>query len=288
VPIRTVAKKIIPARAIPSLRKWQNYLFSLSLQESLKEQDLQDIYEKLSIIVPELLNQYTTLKIDTPFLELKVRALHSFQVSLVGKAIEKLSIFDNSTPTIVDIGDSAGTHIQYLQSLYENFRSLSVNCDKRAVDKIKQKGMEAIHARAEELEQYNISPDIFLAFEILEHLFNPIGFLHNISINTACKGFVITVPYRSSSRVSLGHIRYNTQNKVFAENTHIFEFSPDDWKLIFKHAGWEIKYEEIFLQYPRKHWLRITKKIWKETDFEGFYGAILTRDSTWSSQYSDW
>jgi len=73
-----------------------------------------------------------------------------------------------------------------------------------------------------------------------------------------------------------------------AENTHIFELSPEDLQLLFKFAGWSVVFERIYLQYPRKHWLRITKNYWRMFDFEGFYGVILKRDSTWSKLYTDW
>ncbi len=73
-----------------------------------------------------------------------------------------------------------------------------------------------------------------------------------------------------------------------AENTHIFELSPEDLQLLFKFAGWSVVFERIYLQYPKKHWLRITKRYWMMFDFEGFYGVILKRDSTWSKLYTGW
>ena len=68
----------------------------------------------------------------------------------------------------------------------------------------------------------------------------------------------------------------------------IFELKPSDWELIFKHTGWEINYKNIFLQYPKKNPLRLLKSSWKKYDFEGFYGAILKRNSTWTDKYLDW
>ncbi|MBF0231420.1 MAG: hypothetical protein HQK65_00080 [Desulfamplus sp.] len=154
--------------------------------------------------------------------------------------------------------------------------------------KIRNKGLEAIHARAEDLIKNNISADLFLSFETLEHLSDPIRFLYNLSKYSDCKKLVITVPYRSESRVALQYIREGNLQKVGAETTHIFEFNPDDWKLLFKHAGWKIDYEQIYYQYPFKHWLRITKSIWKKNDFEGFYGAVLSPDNRWCDTYTDW
>ena len=98
----------------------------------------------------------------------------------------------------------------------------------------------------------------------------------------------MTLPYLSESRVALEHIRNETKEKVHSENIHIFELKPSDWKLIFKHTGWEINYEQIFLQYPKKNPLRLLKSSWKKYDFEGFYGVILKKNSNWTEKYLDW
>ena len=127
-----------------------------------------------------------------------------------------------------------------------------------------------------------------LALEMIEHIHNPVDFLHSMAENTSCKGFVVTVPYLAQSRVGLHHIRQGARKDIYAENTHILELAPDDWRLIFQHSGWSVEYDQIYLQYPKCSWLRATKNLWKNYDFEGFYGAILTRDNTWSKLYKNW
>ena len=142
--------------------------------------------------------------------------------------------------------------------------------------------------RAEELHKHNIFADIFLCFEVLEHMMNPCRFLYDLSSKTNVKYMIVTVPYLKNSRVGLKHIRRNRKEIVYAENTHIFELSPGDWKLITKHAGWEIVMKKIYFQYPKKSFFRLTKCLWRNFDFEGFYGMILKRDNSWSSLYMDW
>lgn len=225
------------------------------------------------------------MQLDSEYLVTNVRGLHSFQILLTNEAI----CLTNKTPlTIVDIGDSSGTHIQYIKNIYKNTRCLSVNLDNIAVNKIKAKGLEAVSSRAEELHTHSINADIFLSFEMLEHLTDPIKFLHQLSEKTSCQYFVISVPFVRKSRVALHHIRHNIKNSTSAENTHIFEFSPDDWKLIFRHSGWDIVSEKIYFQYPKKNILYFTKYLWRWKDFEGFYGVIPKRDNTWSGLYKDW
>lgn len=269
-----------------TVKKGIDFLLKKSLESAAKEQKLCELRKKLKEIVPEITNQYSSFKIDNPYLEINVRNLHAFQLSLVNTIIGKFE-----KPVIVDIGDSAGTHLQYIIGLNPENKSincLSVNMDQKAVDRIRNKGLIAVCARAEELQKYNVNADMLLCFEMLEHLMNPCYFLHELSSKMNVKYLLITVPYLKKSRIGLHHIRNVGENEVFAENTHIFELCPADWKLLVQHSGWQILHEKIYLQYPKYGLLRITQPLWKRFDFEGFYGLILERDDTWSSKYLDW
>jgi len=256
------------------------------------EQKLTDLMKSLEMIIGdnEIINQYTNISPESfkhPYWSVKLRAQHSFQISLVLKAVKLLKA-DKDNLTIVDIGDSAGTHILYLKKILKNVRSLSVNLDKNAVEKIKRKGFEAICCRAEELDNFNIKPDIFISFQMLEHLLSPIQFLKCLSDKSECNFFVLTVPYKKNSKMGLQNIRRNDDKNICAENLHIFELSPEDWKLIFKFTGWKIEYEQIYRQYPERGIYKFTKSAWEENDFEGFFGVILEKDDTYKKLYTDW
>ncbi len=275
------------------LRSLLERLQLASVRGAAREQKLGYLSERLRVIVPELLNQYSTFQIDTELKELSTRVLHAFQINLVLKAIEL--IFNNQSAfMIVDIGDSSGTHLTYLKNLLKDspqygsceFKYLSVNLDQVAIEKIRQKGIDAILCRAEDLyEKHKISANLLLSFEMLEHLYDPICFLDNISKKSECDLFVLTVPYLAQSRVGLHHLRKQQNRKVFPENTHIFELSPGDWKLIFQHSGWMVVEEQIYRQYPLWSPWVLMKPIWKRLDFEGFYGVILRIDRTWAANY---
>jgi hypothetical protein len=263
-----------------------------SIRSAAREQNLDQLSKRLVEIVPDLTSQYTTFKIDNDFLQVKVRTLHAFQIDLVIKAINYIP--PKETLYLVDIGDSSGTHLLYLKSILKNdmrFAScnlnyLSVNLDQIAVDKIISKGIKAILCRAEDLyENYKIKADLIFSFEMLEHLYDPVSFLNVLSEKSVSEYFVLTVPYLSQSRVGLHHIRHGQNRVVYPENTHIFELSPNDWKLIFQHAGWKVVDEAIYRQYPFWSVWRLLKPIWKKLDFEGFYGVILKRDRTWAELY---
>lgn len=261
-----------------------------SIRRASKEQKLVELVTQLRSFVPNVTHQYTTHNIDSSYLENKVRALHALQVHIASYAIDQL---DTSRVTIVDIGDSAGTHLEYLSKLYPNkINPYSVNRDPIAVKKIAKKGIKAINGRAEDLSSHpdfnELSIEILLLFETLEHLFDPIGFLDTIH-SAECKYFAITIPYVKKSRVGFSQIRNkNDQRKITPENTHIFELSPDDWEIIFKFTGWEVVYRKIYRQYPA--WSRVffLNYLWRVFDFEGFYGVVLKANHTNKKYLQAW
>lgn len=280
-----IIKKMLPPDIRLLLRKTLYGILEKSIESAAKEQGYEDLANRLRKIVPDITHQYSTFMLKTSYEITKVRTQHAFQITCVNTVIDE---FDK--PVIVDIGDSSGTHLQYLTGLYKNkkMRCLSVNIDLNAVEKIKQKGLEAIHARAEHLGDYDINADIFMCFQVLEHLMDPCHLLHGLSTSTNVQYLIITVPYVRRSRVGLDYIRRGNGDKACAETTHIFELTPEDWKLIAKHSGWSVLEEKYYFQYPQKSFLFITKLLWKWFDFEGFYGMVLRKDNRYSSKYIDW
>ena len=291
--LKRFLQKVLPSHLYEKIwnywRSFCQFIAIKSIEQAVHEQGFSQLVYQLGEIVPDILHQYGTFKVDTLYLTKKVRGLHAFQISLVQEAINILKRSAKDDLTIADIGDSAGTHIQYIKALFnQNIRSISINLDPEAVNKIRKKGFEAICARAEEVgEEYSINADVFLCFEMLEHLMNPAEFLYKIS-KTNCKFFVITVPYLAKSRVGFHHIRNLQQCNVTPEDVHIFELSPPDWRLLFMHSGWSVVYDRVYLQYPRKGFWRFMKWGWRQYDFEGFYGVILKKDSNWSKLYTGW
>src|SRR3989338_5797860 len=265
-------------------------LREVSLKRALAEQELFHLKNILSEAVPDISHQYSNFDVDSSYLQLKVRAQHAFQISLVQDAIRYCSYKSKQSVKVFDIGDSSGTHSIYIKKVnpHLNIECGSLSNDQEAVKKINAKGLKAIYGCVEKDNFKDLGVDLFLAFEVLEHSHNPILALRNLSEQTACKAFVFTVPYLSKSRVGLYHIRNNTLNEVNSEGTHIFELSPTDWKLLFQHSGWRVVKEQIYYQYPLKSYLKWTKKYWRNIDFEGFYGGVLVRDDQWKKLYKSW
>jgi 23S rRNA U2552 (ribose-2'-O)-methylase RlmE/FtsJ len=265
-----------------------------SLYAACKEQKLIQLRNDLAEIVSDLTEQYSSNKIESSYLVDKVRSQHAFQISLALSAYSMLAKINSKKVTIVDIGDSSGTHLQYLQSICgsEKIHPIAVNLDPIAVQKIKAKNIESFLTKAEYLHQhpeFGGNAEIFLSYEMLEHLFDPISFLHKMATNSVCEFFVITVPYCKKSRVALDLVRYPKIKKLHnAETTHIFELSPNDWNLVFKFSGWTIVKEVKYTQYPIKSPFTVLRYLWRWYDFDGFYGVILKKDDSFSKKYLDW
>lgn len=264
-----------------------------SIYSSCRESGREQLLEELKGIVPDVSEQYTTFSVDNSFLEAMVRGLHAFQMSLVQKTCKSI---DKDKMSIVDIGDSSGTHLRYLESRTicgsKTISALSVNLDPVAVAKIRDKGLDAIECRAENLTEHpefaGEFVDLFLSFETLEHLFDPISFMRSIAQSKGDPYFVVTVPYLKKSRVALHQIRRKEEKEMYAENTHIFELCPEDWKLLFNLSGWEVVEDDIYRMFPRKNPLVASSFIWKKLAFDGYYGCVLKKNDLYSSQYKSW
>jgi len=122
------------------LKKIYFNILRYSLYAACNEQKILSLRNMLAEIVPDLSQQYSTYKINDGYLVDKVRSQHAFQISLALSANSKLRRNDCDTVTIVDIGDSSGTHLQYLKVILGkiSLRPVAVNLDSKAIEKIRE------------------------------------------------------------------------------------------------------------------------------------------------------
>ena len=266
-----------------ALRKIKEGFFLRSLNAAGREQGLLRTAERLAAL-GGVEDQYTTNRLDSEYLRTKVLLQNAFQVDFTTPDLP------NGDGLVVDIGDSSGRHIQALKALNPSChaRFLSANLDPVAVEKIRARGLEAVEGRAEELAARGLEAEVFMLFETLEHLHNPFAFLHDLAAKSKCRRLVLTVPWVRRSRLGLHHIRQDLRESAGAEKVHLLELCPEDLRLLFAFTGWKVERERIYRQYPVYSPLRATRAAWKRYDFEGFYGASLSRDASWSSLYESW
>ncbi len=291
--MRGMLKYVARAIGLDPRQLYQN-LSVASLNAAAREQGLEELIKQLRKVVPDLSAQYTTDfdKDDyNAYWEIKLRGVHAFQIQLAIDAIAKIK---KPSIMIADIGDSAGTHASYINGIVKAdtiSRFVSVNLDPVAVEKINAQGGDAVLCRAEELDHQEIRPDLYLSFETLEHLTDPLRFLHDLSNKGSAKFAAVTVPYRRDSRFGGNLMRQplsDMPQDLTAERVHIFELNPADWQQLARFAGWRAVDTRVYRQYPIYHPLRATAPLWRKLDFEGFLGLILERDTTLSDRYQDW
>lgn len=272
-------------------RKVYEMIGMWSVRKAINQSGLYTLTERLREIAPDISDQESSGK-DTfnKYSEVIRRARQAFQCALMLKLVNSIH---SKKLTVADIGDSAGTHMLYLRKLTKerfSIDTVSVNLDPRAIEKIRKRGFKAILCRAEELDLGDQHVDFFTSFQMVEHLHNPAIFFRRLAKRSKTDKMIITVPYLKASRVGLYGIRYKTNKIIDAEEEHIFELSPQDWTLLFLHAGWKVIHTQIHYQYPQR-WPIISfilKLFWRHSDFEGFWGAILEKDTTLSDLYQDW
>jgi len=246
-------------------RQFYCHLKRWSIKLAVRQQNLLKICYQLSKLIPDVSEQYTSVKLDIYYCE-KVRALHAFQIRYTLKNI-------GDYKNIVDIGDSSGNHLKYLKHFKPDLNCVSVNLDSRAVDKINAEGGKAVLCDAHKINEAGIKADAALSFEMVEHLDNPLEFLRNLK-KIDIRKLIITVPYRRVSQVGL--YQYRDGNIGFGiEDVHVFELCPYDWELLFKYSGWKLDNMKIFYQYPT--YLPFLRYFWNWHDFEGFVGFTLVK-----------
>ena len=224
----------------------------------------------------DITDQYTNFKLTTNYLKLATKALHAFQLKLIHRTFFYSLLKEDQKKEfkILDFGDSSGTHCRYIKKLYPYYgiKTLSVNIDQNAINRIKENGLDAINSEIQESWMFT-NYDLAMSFQVFEHLENPIKALRDIKGIT--NRLIITVPYIKKSGIGIQDF-----NNINPENTHLFLLCPNDWGKLFRYTGWKVRHEEIYYQYPRRipllSWL--LKKYWKWIDYEGFYGVILEKE----------
>jgi hypothetical protein len=285
--------RILKALGVDTRAIYQK-LSAASLDQAACEQGLENLRQRLRDILPDIADQYSG-GLDAAeyerYWERKLRGLHAFQIQA---ALDALEVIGGGNRVLADIGDSSGNHAIYLQALAPKgriARVVSVNLDPVAVEKVRAKGGDAILARAEEMDLEGIAPDLFFSFEMVEHLTDPLRFLHRLAEKGRADHLLMTVPYRKTSRFGGAELQ-GPENRLpasmTAEELHLFELNPADWLRLARLAGWKPIFERRYVQYPRRHPLRLTQPLWRRLDFEGFWGVLLKRDLSVAQRYTAW
>jgi 2-polyprenyl-3-methyl-5-hydroxy-6-metoxy-1,4-benzoquinol methylase len=289
----SMVKRGLRGLGVDTTRLYQR-LSAASIDAAIREQGLADLVERLRAVLPDVSDQYTAgfdRREYERFWERKMRGLHAFQIGCV---LDALDVLGGGGKVLADIGDSSGNHAIYLKALAASGRVdrvVSVNLDPVAIDKVRAKGGDAVLCRAEEMDLEGISPDLFMSFEMVEHLTDPLRFLHRLATRGKAEHLLFTVPFRRRSRFGGIEVRESLDRlpaRLTPEMVHIFELSPEDWRLLAYLAGFETVWTRLYRQYPVRGPLRLMQPLWERVDHEGFAAFFCRRDLSLASRYDGW
>jgi 2-polyprenyl-3-methyl-5-hydroxy-6-metoxy-1,4-benzoquinol methylase len=248
---------------------------------------LKEIWDYSFGLFPDFSNHFA-VPVDNKEIEHRIRLLVVGETFFIKKEIDRIFELKDSC-SYADVGDSDGSVRLLLEKYFskEKLSSVGINLQENAVKKIKKKGLEAICADALSLGDRRINYDIVSAFETIEHLPDPIGFLDKIKSIINCR-LILSVPLIRHSRISLAYIsdKWPKGKKPTIENTHIFELSPLDWEKIFLHTGWRVENEWKLMMFPSNGFSRfILQPYWRFVSFEGFWFVSLSKYNKYTCQY---
>ena len=253
--------------------------------------ELKKIWDYSVRLFPNLKRHYT-VPVDNREVEYRIRLLVVAETYFIKKEVDRI-LREKRECSYADVGDSDGSVRLMLKECFygDKLKSIGINLQQSAVNKMKAKGLEGIRADALSLGHQGINYDIVSVFETLEHLPNPIEFLKGIRTVTNVR-LVVSVPFIRHSRVGLSYIsdkwpkKWPKDKKPTVENTHIFELSPTDWEKIFLHTGWKIGNQWKLMMFPPNKLSRlIMQPFWRFVSFEGFWFVSLHKYSKYSAKY---
>lgn len=288
-----LGKTVLSALGIGPRVVYQS-LSAWSLRAAIREQRLTSLCDRLRQVVPDVRDHYTgafDAQEYQRYWEIKMRGLQAFQVRCM---LDALEIIEGGSLVVADIGDSSGNHSLYIRALAPRdkvSRLISVNLDPVAVGKVRAKGGEAVLCRAEDLASRGLRADLVVSFETIEHLTDPLRFLHSLATEGDVKHLLFTVPYRRTSRFGSYHLQLppdRLPDRITPEELHIFELSPEDWMRLIRLAGYREVFSRLYLQYPRRAPMRLMAPIWRKYDYEGFLGVFAERDLRFAEKYTGW
>ncbi|CUW38045.1 conserved protein of unknown function (S-adenosyl-L-methionine-dependent methyltransferases 61-272) [Magnetospirillum sp. XM-1] len=289
----SMVKLALRGLGLDTTRLYQS-LSGASIDAAIRQQGLAPMVERLRRALPDVSDQYTD-GFDRGeyerYWERKMRGLHAFQVQCI---LDALAAVGGKDMVLADIGDSSGNHALYLKDVASPGlvdKVISVNLDPVAVEKVRAKGGEALLCRAEEMDLEGIRPDLFMSFEMVEHLTDPVRFMHGLATRGTARHLLFTVPLQRHSRFGGIEVRAGLDrlpDRLTPEMVHIFEFSPEDWRLLAYLAGYKTVWTRLYRQYPARGPLRLTEPLWRKVDYEGFAAFFCERDLSLASRYTGW
>lgn len=153
------------------------------------------------------------------------------------KIIDLLTNIQLKRNILVDVGGGNGLFLESLDSVGGGFEKyINVEPCNEGVNLTLERGFNAFNGFIKDFN-LNISADLITAFELIEHIFDPISFLNKISSLLSNDGiFILTTPnIEGFDLILLG----SKSDNIEAPG-HLNYFNPKSIKILLEKCGFEI------------------------------------------------
>jgi len=153
------------------------------------------------------------------------------------KIIDLLANIQLKRNVLVDVGGGNGLFLESLASTGAGFEKyINVEPSNEGANLTLQRGFDVFNGFIEDFNS-NLKIDLITAFELIEHLFNPMTFLNKISSLLGASGiFILTTPNIEGFDLLL----LGSKSDNIGVPNHLNYFSPKSIKILLEKCGFEI------------------------------------------------
>jgi len=166
--------------------------------------------------------------------KVRIKKIFIPRTKLVANVLKKY--YHLPVETLLEVGAGDGFFLRLARDFKIAKRILAIEPSKKAAEKCRALGFEVFENMVEDVELKS-KADVIVNFELIEHLFNPRGFIKSCGKNLKNKGILIlTTPNIMGFDLSvLGSLSDNIMGP-----SHLNYFNPDSLKKLLNNEDFEV------------------------------------------------
>ncbi len=188
----------------------------------------------------------------------------------IAKRLELIKKYssDLDHKSLLDVGATSDVFFRFL-----NKTGVGVNISERAVQYMKDKGIEAFVGNAEDLQFGDNSFDYLFCFETIEHLENPVRSLRELK-RVAKEAIFITIPNVRKTNLCTFEFKDRGMHRW-----HFLEFNKEDFKRILSRVGLKVEYEFVIRPFGKPRTWRQKLFVYRWRNHPWFMGFVFMKVS---------
>jgi len=189
-----------------------------------------------------------------------------------------------SRKLIGDIGAGFGLFLEELRAILPNNKYIAIEPSIEMAAKCREKGLDTKCVCFEELENAEGKFDLLSAFELIEHLYNPVSFLNRAYSILKPGGFLFLT---TLNVLGFDILLLWEKSKSLTPPHHLNFFNPNSLEQLLKRLGFKV----IEISTPGKlDWDIVEGMIKNENVVLGRFWNLLAkrRDDVCKNEFQDW